>query len=132
MRRVGVSLAAAAMLTGLAGCGSSAGSAAQADSADAPTVDAAAVRLAQLDGSTDLVAYKAALDEWQSKCQQDRTTDAGYVDAAFRDEQSSGGPDPSRLVVMRNLTASVPDGVAPTDCAGVAASYLLLVEPAGS
>lgn len=130
MRRFVVPFAAASVLVGLAGCGSSAAS--QGSVGGAPTVDALAAKLAQLDGSTDLAAYQEALDAWQSKCQQGRTTDAGYVDTAFRDEHKNGGPDTSRLIVMRNLTASVPDGAAPTDCAGITASYLVLVEPSGS
>lgn len=84
--------------------------------------------LAQYDGSSDVAAYSAALDRWQAKCIEDRVTDAGYVDATYRDEQKHGVAEASRLVVMRHLTASVPADTAPTNCDSVAAAYLVLVE----
>jgi len=122
MRRAIVLIAA---LLALAGCGDG------ASASGGPSADDPATHLAQLDGSTNLSAYSTALDAWQAKCKQDRVTDAGYVDSAFRDEQKNNGPDSSRLVVMQNLTASVPADVAPTDCAGITAGYLVEVEPAG-
>ena len=86
--------------------------------------------LAKYDGaSSDVAAYSAALDAWQAKCTDTRVIDAGYVDAAYKDEQQNGVNE-SRLTIMRNLTASVPDSVAPTDCAAVGAAYLVLVERA--
>jgi hypothetical protein len=84
--------------------------------------------LAKYDGTSDVSTYSAALDAWQAKCTGSRVTVAGYVDSAYRDEQKNHGPDSSRLIVMRNLTASVPASAAPTDCAGIAAAYLVLVE----
>lgn len=85
--------------------------------------------LAKYDGASDISTYSAALDKWQAKCTETRVTDAGYVDASYRDEQKNGGSDRSRLEVMQNLTASVPASAAPTDCDGIAAAYLVLVEP---
>lgn len=87
-----------------------------------------AAMLAEYDGSSDVLSYTSALNEWQIKCTADRLTDAGYVDAAYRDEQQHGGPDTSRLEVMRHLTASVPASQAPTNCASIAAAYVVLVE----
>ena len=84
--------------------------------------------LAKDDGSSNLAAYSSALDAWQAKCTETRVLDAGYADAAFRDEQKNNGPDTSRLEVMRNLTKSVPDSIAPTNCDSVSAAYLVLVE----
>lgn len=83
--------------------------------------------LAKYDGASDVAAYSAALDAWQAKCTDTRVIDAGYVDAAYKDEQQNGVNE-SRLTIMRNLTASVPASVAPTDCAAVGAAYLVLVE----
>ena len=58
--------------------------------------------------------------------------DAGYVDATYRDEVANGGPDTALMEVMKNRIASVPTSIAPTDCAGVAAGYLVLVESVAS
>lgn len=84
--------------------------------------------LASDDGSSNVAAYSAALDRWQAKCTEDRVTVAGYADFAYRDEQKNGGDDSSRLSVMQHLTRSVPASVAPIDCSGVTAAYLVLVE----
>jgi hypothetical protein len=84
--------------------------------------------LAQYDGASDVAAYSAALDAWQAKCTESRVTDAGYVDATYRDEKKHGVAESSRLAVMRHLTASVPASAAPTSCDSVAAAYLVLVE----
>lgn len=89
---------------------------------------APAVMLEQLDGSTDDATYQQALDAWDAKCRQTPMRAAGIVSAAYDDEEKHNGPDTSRLQVMRNLTSSVPDSIAPTDCTGVAAGYLVLVE----
>ncbi len=91
--------------------------------------DPAAALLAKYDGSSDVAAYSRALDAWQAVCKEPRTTDAGYVDATYRDEQQNRGPDSSRLLVMKKLTKSVPASAAPAECSGVAAAYLVLVEP---
>lgn len=131
--RLSVCLLLAAVTSLLAGCGDSGGStvASVSPSSSAETSAASAdpaSLLAQLDGSSDVATYSSALDAWQAECKQDRETDAGYVDAAFNDEQKNGGAEGSRLIVMRHLTASVPAGMGPTDCASVTAAYLTLVE----
>jgi hypothetical protein len=90
--------------------------------------DPAAALLAQRDGSADVAAYSAALDNWQAKCTQDRTDAAGIVDATYSDLAKHGVGEASRLVVMRHLTGAVPASVAPTDCVSVSAAYLVLRE----
>jgi urocanate hydratase len=84
--------------------------------------------LATRDGSSDISRYTQALDRWQAKCTDTRVADAGYVDFAYDDLQKNGVGESSRLAVMRHLTASVPNSIAPTDCRSVTAAYLVLRE----
>jgi hypothetical protein len=121
MIRCAVAVSLTLIISTVGACSSSGGS--SNDSSNDP-----ASLLAQRDGSSDVATYSAALDAWQAKCTEDRVTDAGYVDAAYQDEQKNNGPDASRLAVMRHLTASVPASAAPTKCDSVAAAYLVLVE----
>jgi hypothetical protein len=106
----------------LATCSLSSGGAGDVGSDDPASL------LAKDDGSSDVAAYVSALDAWAARCTGGRVHAAGVVDATFRDEQANGGPDPDRLTVMRHLAASVPSSVGRTDCSGVAAAYLVLVE----
>lgn len=108
-----------AVAVGIAGCGGTNGS---------PVPKDPAARLAKADRSTDVTAYRSALDKWQLKCTKDRATVAGYVDATYRHEHEHHGPDKSRLLVMRHLAMSVRARTAPADCARVAAAYLARVE----
>jgi hypothetical protein len=84
--------------------------------------------LAYDDRSPDIAAYSQALDAWQAKCTEDRSTVAGYVDFAYRDETKHGVLESSRLSLMRHLSDSVPANIAPTNCRSATAAYLVLVE----
>jgi hypothetical protein len=91
--------------------------------------DSAALVLAQSDGSSDVAAYSAALDEWQAKFTEDCVTVASYADTVYRQEQDAGGvvDDTSRLDVMGHLAASAPAEVGRTKCKDIATAYLNLV-----
>lgn len=125
---IGIVIIAVRMHHGGANSNNAAQSYDTAQNHEPSTTDAAAKLLAQRDGSGDLATYSAALDNWAADCTETRTDAAGIVDATYSDEMKHRGPDTSRLEVMQHLTNSVPASAAPTNCASIAAAYLVLVE----
>jgi hypothetical protein len=87
-----------------------------------------AQKLADLDeGDRPASQYQKALNTWASRCNETKSTLAGYVYATVEDLRKNGINDETEYSALTHLRDSTPAGVK-TKCEDVAAGYLTLRE----
>ena len=130
MTRRTVAAAVALAAVTIAGCSSSGGGSSLPDG-----YTNAVTYLRQFDEAASMnghvppaYQYRVSLDQLNSECKQNLDEVAVIVHNTLMDEVHHNTAESSNLVVMNHLIAAIPAAAVPTDCAQIAAAYLVLEE----